>query len=96
MFATERCTGSRKGPQIPICELLNPWEPLWICRYFGNLVVPWHRPYIPDDWQNGADVEYYICRSVFVSFGGLLLYLEGPYKKLNPLRIDYLYLLIKK
>jgi len=34
--------------------------------------------------------------SVFVSFGGLLLYLEGPYKKLNPLRIDYLYLLIKK
>jgi DNA-directed RNA polymerase I, II, and III subunit RPABC3 len=37
-----------------------------------------------------------ICRSVFVSFGGLLLYLEGPYKKLNPLRIDYVYLLIKK
>ncbi|EER24233.1 DNA-directed RNA polymerases I, II, and III subunit RPABC3 [Coccidioides posadasii str. Silveira] len=34
--------------------------------------------------------------AVFVSFGGLLLYLDGPYKKLNPLRIDYVYLLIKK
>ncbi|WEW57708.1 DNA-directed RNA polymerases I, II, and III subunit RPABC3 [Emydomyces testavorans] len=34
--------------------------------------------------------------TVFVSFGGLLLYLDGPYKKLNPLRIDYVYLLIKK
>ncbi|KLJ12540.1 DNA-directed RNA polymerase I, II, and III subunit RPABC3 [Blastomyces silverae] len=34
--------------------------------------------------------------SVFVSFGGLLLYLEGPYKKLSPLRIDYIYLLMKK
>jgi DNA-directed RNA polymerase I, II, and III subunit RPABC3 len=33
---------------------------------------------------------------VYVSFGGLLLYLEGPYKKLTPLRIDYVYLLIKK
>ncbi|KAJ0425624.1 hypothetical protein BJY00DRAFT_184471 [Aspergillus carlsbadensis] len=34
--------------------------------------------------------------AVFVSFGGLLLYLEGPYKKLAPLRIDYAYLLLKK
>ncbi|KAL4948172.1 hypothetical protein BDW69DRAFT_97884 [Aspergillus filifer] len=34
--------------------------------------------------------------AVFVSFGGLLLYLEGPYKKLSPLRIDYVYLLLKK
>lgn len=32
----------------------------------------------------------------FVSFGELLLYMEGPYKKLTPLRIDYVYLLIKK
>ncbi|KAH7115957.1 DNA-directed RNA polymerase-like proteines i [Dendryphion nanum] len=32
----------------------------------------------------------------FVSFGGLLLYLEGPYKKLTGLRIDQVYLLIKK
>lgn len=35
-------------------------------------------------------------RRVFVSFGGLLLYLVGPYKKLTPLRLDHLYLLIKK
>ncbi|KAL4887609.1 hypothetical protein BJY04DRAFT_5299 [Aspergillus karnatakaensis] len=34
--------------------------------------------------------------AAFVSFGGLLLYLEGPYKKLAPLRIDYVYLLLKK
>ncbi|PGH19563.1 hypothetical protein AJ80_03899 [Polytolypa hystricis UAMH7299] len=34
--------------------------------------------------------------SVFVSFGGLLLYIDGPYKKLSPLRIDYAYLLMKK
>ena len=35
-------------------------------------------------------------RKVFISFGGLLLYMEGPYKKLTPLRIDYAYLLIRK
>ncbi|KAJ5636267.1 RNA polymerase Rpb8 [Penicillium odoratum] len=34
--------------------------------------------------------------AVFVSFGGLLLYLEGPYKKLAPLKIDHVYLLLKK
>ncbi|KAL2356771.1 DNA-directed RNA polymerases i, ii, and iii 145 kDa polypeptide [Cryomyces antarcticus] len=33
---------------------------------------------------------------VFVSFGGLLLYLEGPYKKLTGLRIDYVYMLVKR
>lgn len=37
-----------------------------------------------------------IPRAVFVSFGGLLLHLEGPYKKLAPLRIDHIYLLLKK
>jgi RNA polymerase Rpb8 len=36
------------------------------------------------------------CSQVFVSFGGLLLYIEGPYAKLNPLRIDYVYLLMKR
>ena len=35
-------------------------------------------------------------RKVFVSFGGLLLYIEGPYKNLTPLRIDYVYLCMKK
>ncbi|EGD98102.1 DNA-directed RNA polymerases I, II, and III subunit [Trichophyton mentagrophytes] len=34
--------------------------------------------------------------AVFVSFGGLLLYLDGPYNKLSPLKIDYVYLLMKK
>lgn len=33
---------------------------------------------------------------VFISFGGLLLYMEGPYKKLAPLRVDHIYLLMKK
>ncbi|KAG0652735.1 DNA-directed RNA polymerases and III subunit rpabc3 [Hyphodiscus hymeniophilus] len=32
----------------------------------------------------------------FTSFGGLLLALEGPYKKLTPLRVDYVYMLLKK
>lgn len=37
-----------------------------------------------------------VGRKVFVSFGGLLLFMEGPYKNLTPLRIDYVYLCIKK
>lgn len=45
---------------------------------------------------NFAAVNVSISRAVFVSFGGLLLYLEGPYKKLAPLRIDHVYLLLKK
>ncbi|KAL2761252.1 hypothetical protein ACRALDRAFT_1026498 [Sodiomyces alcalophilus JCM 7366] len=32
----------------------------------------------------------------YVSFGGLLMSLEGPYKKLTPLRVDHTYLLVKK
>lgn len=43
-----------------------------------------------------AQANIRIFRAVFVSFGGLLLYLEGPYKKLAPLRIDHVYLLLKK
>jgi len=35
-------------------------------------------------------------RKVYVSFGGLLLFIEGSFKKLRPLRIEYIYLLIKK
>lgn len=38
----------------------------------------------------------WVGRKVYVSFGGLLLYIEGPYKNLTPLRIDYVYLCIKK
>ena len=33
---------------------------------------------------------------VYISFGGLLLLLDGPYKKLSPLRQDYVYMLLKK
>ncbi|KAF2721536.1 RNA polymerase [Polychaeton citri CBS 116435] len=33
---------------------------------------------------------------VYISFGGLLLCLDGPYKKLSPLRIDNVYMLLKR
>ncbi|CAK4033756.1 DNA-directed RNA polymerases I, II, and III subunit RPABC3 [Lecanosticta acicola] len=33
---------------------------------------------------------------VYISFGGLLMALDGPYKKLSPLKIEYVYLLLKK
>lgn len=36
------------------------------------------------------------CSKAYVSFGGLLMQLEGPYKKITPLRVDYVYLLMKK
>ena len=42
-----------------------------------------------------ADLVW-VGRKVYVSFGGLLLYIEGPYKNLTPLRIDYVYLCMKK
>ena len=45
---------------------------------------------------DGANVCVGVDRKVYVSFGGLLLFLEGPYKNLTPLRIDYLYLCMKK
>ncbi|KAB5540490.1 DNA-directed RNA polymerases I [Coniochaeta sp. 2T2.1] len=34
--------------------------------------------------------------NVYTSFGGLLMALFGPYKKLTSLRVDYVYLLVKK
>ncbi|KAM3511164.1 hypothetical protein MY11210_005215 [Beauveria gryllotalpidicola] len=34
--------------------------------------------------------------NAYVSFGGLLMSLQGPVKKLTPLRVDSVYLLIKK
>jgi len=43
-----------------------------------------------EDGEDGQNIKCY------VSFGGLLLALEGPYKKLTPLRVDYVYLLMKK
>ena len=47
-------------------------------------------------WED-VDLLMILGRSkVFISFGGLLLYMQGPFKKLTPLRIDYVYLLMKK
>lgn len=46
--------------------------------------------------MNRANLTIATLRSVFISFGGLLLYIDGPYSKLVPLRIDYVYLLLKK
>jgi len=43
-------------------------------------------------FEDGDDGEI----KAYVSFGGLLMAITGPYKKLTPLRVDYLYLLIKK
>jgi len=34
-------------------------------------------------------------RKYYASFGGLLLYMEGPHKKLNALKIDNIYMLVK-
>ncbi|KAK0942380.1 DNA-directed RNA polymerases I, II, and III subunit RPABC3 [Friedmanniomyces endolithicus] len=61
--------------------------------------------------QSLADLWDYVCYGkvyrhedpgegmnikVYVSFGGLLCCLDGPYKKLSPLRIDNVYMLLKK
>ncbi|CUS13865.1 unnamed protein product [Tuber aestivum] len=57
-----------------------------------------------------ADTYDYVCHGkvyrfeegngefikVFASFGGLLLFLEGPHKKLSSMRHEYVYLLMKK
>lgn len=47
-------------------------------------------------WIVWLTSNFPLSRSVFVSFGGLLLYMDGPYSKLVPLKIDYVYLLLKK
>ncbi|KAI1382361.1 DNA-directed RNA polymerases I [Hypoxylon crocopeplum] len=44
-------------------------------------------------FEDGADGQ---TIRAYISFGGLLMMLEGPYKKLTPLRVDYTYLLVKK
>ena len=36
------------------------------------------------------------CSSVYISFGGLLMNLEGSYRKLSKLAHDNVYLLIRK
>lgn len=60
--------------------------------------------------QTLADEYDYVCHGkiyrfeegeganikVFISFGGLLMYLDGPYSSLAALRVDNVYLLMKK
>jgi len=43
-----------------------------------------------EDGEDGQTIKAY------VSYGGLLMSLEGPFKKLSPLRVDNTYLLVKK
>ncbi|KAK2066793.1 hypothetical protein P8C59_000580 [Phyllachora maydis] len=43
-----------------------------------------------EDDKDGQAIKCY------TSFGGLLMSLEGPFKRLTPLRVDYVYLLVKK
>jgi DNA-directed RNA polymerase I, II, and III subunit RPABC3 len=43
-----------------------------------------------------ADVLRGNNSKAYISFGGLLMSLEGPYKKLTPLRVDHVYLLARK
>ncbi|KKA28318.1 hypothetical protein TD95_003025 [Thielaviopsis punctulata] len=43
-----------------------------------------------EDGDDGKNIK------VYASFGGLLLSLDGPYKKLTSLRVDYIYFLLKK
>lgn len=45
---------------------------------------------------NGLSLTLILSRNVYTSFGGLLMALFGPYKKLTSLRVDYVYLLVKK
>ena len=33
---------------------------------------------------------------VYISYGGLLMLIDGPYNALAALRVDYVYLLMKK
>lgn len=81
MFVTARFTDLRRARLLGICKLHWPFTMFArICLRFNCRIYTDHTAY----------------RAVFISFGGLLLYLEGPYKKLAPLRIDYVYLLLKK
>ncbi|KAK4204953.1 putative DNA-directed RNA polymerases I, II, and III [Triangularia verruculosa] len=43
-----------------------------------------------EDGEDGQTIKAYI------SFGGLLMSLVGPYKKLTPLRVEYIYLLVRR
>ena len=81
MFVMGRCIGSRRG-MTRICEL--PWSTFGLWANFRGKA-----------YEKGLRF-WCCCRKVFVSFGGLLLYIEGPYKNLSGLRQDYVYLCLKK
>jgi DNA-directed RNA polymerase I, II, and III subunit RPABC3 len=62
-------------------------------------VTMWVLTLIFWDWDFGREeraMGLMKNRKVYISFGGLLMAIEGPYKKLTPLRVDYVYLLCKK
>ena len=46
--------------------------------------------------ENGIQKTNMCYSKMYASFGGLLMFLEGPYRKLTALRVDDVYLLIKK
>ncbi|CZT25664.1 related to DNA-directed RNA polymerase chain RPB8 [Ramularia collo-cygni] len=52
--------------------------------------VCYGKVYKVEDPEDGDRIK------VYVSFGGLLLSLDGPYKKLSPLKIENVYMLLKK
>ncbi|EGP84402.1 unnamed protein product [Zymoseptoria tritici ST99CH_1A5] len=52
--------------------------------------VCYGKVYKVEDPEDGDNIK------VYISFGGLLLSLNGPYKKLSPLKIEYVYMLLKK
>ncbi|CAH0025540.1 unnamed protein product [Clonostachys rhizophaga] len=66
---------------------------------------------LPDAPSTIADAYDYVCYgkiykfeetfdgekiNAYMSYGGLLMSLSGPIKKLTPLRVDYVYLIVKK
>ena len=40
--------------------------------------------------------KHAVSSKAYLSFGGLLMSLHGPYKKLTSLRVDYVYLLVRR
>lgn len=44
----------------------------------------------------GSNFVLMISRKYYASFGGLLLYIEGPFRKLTGLKIDNIYMLLKR
>lgn len=88
MFVMGRFIGLRKGMRR-LCKLV-----IYIFLLFFRCFLFFNG--MKNGWLMGLCVCVCVYRKVFASFGGLLLYIEGPYKKLTPLRVDYIYLLVKK